>query len=232
MNDELIKTNNLKKTYFSEGENVKVLEDVHWSLKKGDSAAVLGESGVGKSTFLYLLGLLTKPTEGNVLINGKEVSNLSETKRAEFIKENIGIIFQFFQLFNDMTLWENLYFVAKMYYNKSQAEEKCEEMIKFLGLEDRKDQTAVFLSGGEKQRVAVARALLKDPLMLLADEPTGNLDEKHAKRILDFLIKIQSERELSLVMVTHNPKVADYCNNIYTLKERKLWRGDKSNYVR
>ncbi len=227
MNDKIIKVNNLQKTYFSEGENVNVLNNIDWNLKKGDSSAVLGESGVGKSTFLYLLGLLTEPTEGDIIIEGKEVSKFNEAQRAEFIKNNIGFVFQFFQLFNDMTLWENLYFVAKMYYNKSQAEEKCEEMIKFLGLEDRKDQTAVYLSGGEKQRVAVARALLKDPIILLADEPTGNLDERHAKKILNFLIKIQKEQDLSLVMVTHNPKVANYCNNIYTLKEKKLWRGEK-----
>ncbi|TYB31871.1 MAG: ABC transporter ATP-binding protein [Candidatus Mcinerneyibacterium aminivorans] len=227
MSKNVIKTKNLKKTYFSEGENVKVLEGVDWQLEKGDSAAVLGESGVGKSTFLYLLGLLTKPTEGEILINDKKVSDLNETMRAEFIKRNIGFIFQFFQLFNDMTLWENLYFVAEMYYNKKQAEKKCEEMIDFLGLKDRKNQTAVYLSGGEKQRVAVARALLKDPLILLADEPTGNLDQKHAKKILDFLIKIQKEKKLSLVMVTHNPKVANYCNNIYTLRGKNLWRGEK-----
>ena len=227
MNKEIIKVNNLQKTYFSEGENVKVLNDIDWELKKGDSSAVLGESGVGKSTFLYLLGLLTEPTEGSIIIDGKDVSTFNKTQRAEFIKNNIGFVFQFFQLFNDMTLWENLYFVAKMYYNKKQAKQKCEEMIEFLGLEDRKNQTAVYLSGGEKQRVAVARALLKDPLILLADEPTGNLDEKHAKRILNFLIKIQREEDLSLVMVTHNPKVANYCNNIYTLKEKKLWRGEK-----
>src|SRR6056297_2176057 len=161
--NRIIETKNVSKTYFSLGEDVNVLNKINWSLEKGDSAAILGESGVGKSTLLYVLGLLTNPTEGQVLYNGNNLSEEPDFKKSKFIKKNIGFIFQFFQLFNDMTLWENLYFVARMYYTKKEASDKCNEWIKFLGLEKRKNQTVTYLSGGEKQRVAIARALLKNP---------------------------------------------------------------------
>ena len=222
MSNNIIEIKNLSKTYFSIGEDVNVLKNINWSLKKGDSAAILGESGVGKSTLLYVLGLLTKPTDGEIFYNNKNLTDAGDLKKSKFIKNNIGFIFQFFQLFNDMTLWENLYFVAKMYYNNEEAQKECEKLIEYLGLEDRKEQTVTYLSGGEKQRVSVARALLKNPEVLLADEPTGNLDEKNAQKILDFIFKIKEERDLSLVMVTHNQKIAGYCNKKYELHNKSI----------
>lgn len=220
--NNIIEVKNLNKTYYTVGEDVEVLDSINWSVKRGDSASIIGESGVGKSTLLYLLGLLANPTEGDIIINDTDTSTLTEDEKSKFIKNNIGFIFQFFQLFNEMTLWENIYIVARMHYNKEKAEYKCNEIIKFLELENRRNQIVSYLSGGERQRVAVARALIKEPILLLADEPTGNLDEKHAKKVLDFIEKIYKNRDLTLIMVSHNPKVAKYCNNIYELKSKKI----------
>ena len=223
MSNNIIEIKNLSKTYFSIGEDVNVLKNINWSLKKGDSAAILGESGVGKSTLLYVLGLLTKPTDGEIFYNNKNLTDTGDFKKSKFIKNNIGFIFQFFQLFNDMTLWENLYFVAKMYYNNEEAQKECEKLIEYLGLEDRKEQTVTYLSGGEKQRVSVARALLKNPEVLLADEPTGNLDEENGERVSELLVRLNKETATTLIVVTHNLALAHKMRRQIQLRSGALY---------
>jgi lipoprotein-releasing system ATP-binding protein len=222
MNNVHVEVKQLSKIYRSPGEDIEVFSGVDWTASGEKTVAIIGESGVGKSTFLHVLGQLTPPTEGSVRLNGSDLTALDDNERAQVLKNDIAFVFQFFQLFNDLTLRENIYIAARMNYSEKEAMERTDAVIDDLGLSHRKDHIASLLSGGEKQRTAIGRALVKDPALLLADEPTGNLDERHSEEIMDLLLTLQKKRNCAFVMVTHNRAMAERCDEIYRLEHRRL----------
>ncbi|HPE29054.1 MAG TPA: ABC transporter ATP-binding protein [Candidatus Mcinerneyibacteriales bacterium] len=222
MNDITVEVRGLSKVYRSPGEDIEVFSHVNWQASGEKTVAVIGESGVGKSTFLHVLGQLTLPTEGEVFLNGRNLTLLDDNTRARILKNDIAFVFQFFQLFNDLTLRENIYIAARMTYNEKEALERTDAVIEDLGLSHRRSHIVSLLSGGEKQRTAIGRALVKDPVLILADEPTGNLDERHSDEIMDLLLALQKKRNCAFVMVTHNRAMAGRCDEIYQLEHKKL----------
>ena len=222
MSDIKVEVRGLSKVYHSPGEDIEVFSDVQWQASGDRTVAIIGESGVGKSTFLHVLGQLTLPTAWEVFLNGQNLTALDDNSRAHVLKNDIAFIFQFFQLFNDLTLMENIYIAARMTYNEKEALERTEAVIGDLGLSHRRSHIVSLLSGGEKQRTAIGRALVKDPVLILADEPTGNLDERHSEEIMDLLLDLQNKRNCAFVMVTHNRAMAERCDEIYQLEHKKL----------
>ncbi len=218
----LLRFEGVSKEYESPGEEVRVLEDINWDVPSGKSFAVVGESGAGKSTLLHIAGILTPPTKGKMVFCGEDPWKKDDNGRASILKEDIAFVFQFFQLFNDMTLWENVYFAARLIFAEKEAAEKTDSVIATLGLTHRKDHMASLLSGGEKQRTAMGRALVKSPKLILADEPTGNLDEKNSEDIMDLLFKLRKDTGSTLILVTHNRELASRCDETLELVHRKL----------
>lgn len=212
----------LTHTYDSGTEMLTVVKDLSWSVSADASVAIVGESGVGKSTLLHILGLLLQPTEGAVRLLDSDVYTLAPDQRAAFIKKHIGFVFQFFQLFNDMTVWQNIWYTGCFLMPEKEASMKAEALLQAMGIWDRRDYIATQLSGGEKQRLAIARALIKQPKILFADEPTGNLDENHSQAILDLIFEYRKEHPMTVVMVTHNRQIAQRCELVYEMKQHKL----------
>lgn len=217
-----IQCSHLTHTYDSGTEMLTVVKDLSWSVPANASVAIVGESGVGKSTLLHILGLLLQPTEGNVRLLDTDVYTLLPDQRAAFIRKNIGFVFQFFQLFNDMTVWQNVWYTGCFLMPEQEASMKAEVLLQAMGIWDRRDYIATQLSGGEKQRLAIARALIKQPKILFADEPTGNLDENHSQAILDLIFEYRKENPMAVVMVTHNREIAQRCELVYEMKQHKL----------
>lgn len=185
--------------------------------------AIMGSSGVGKTTFLNLLGLLDRPTRGKVLIEGEDVSSLTERERALLRNRKIGFIFQFYHLLPEFTTLENVMFPLLIQGEKViEAREKARRILEKVALADKLSQRPAQLSGGEQQRVAIARALVADPLLLLADEPTGNLDWSTGQRILSLIQSLHQEKGLSSIIVTHDEKVARFCQKIYLLEDGQM----------
>lgn len=222
--NNVVVAENISKSFFSSAEEIEIFKNLSFSIERGSSVAVVGESGVGKSTLLHVLGLLTPPTSGELMIDSVQVLKLSEKEKANFIKSKISFVFQFFQLFNEMTLFENIFLTASMLYTPKEAKEKTDKVIEQLGLAHRKEHIAALLSGGEKQRTAIARAIIKEPAILFADEPTGNLDEKNSQIIMELLFELKKKLGFSLVLVTHNGEIAQKCDTIYKMKEKHLFR--------
>ncbi len=212
----------LSHTYDSGTEFLTVVKDLSWSVKTDQSVAIVGESGVGKSTLLHILGLLLKPTSGIVHLLDADVYSYTPDQRAAFIRKNIGFVFQFFQLFNDMTVWQNVFYTGCFLMSEHEATVRAESLLRATGIWERRDYIATQLSGGEKQRLAIARALIKQPKILFADEPTGNLDENHSKAILDLIFEYRKENPMTVVMVTHNREIAQRCELVYEMKQHKL----------
>ena len=222
MNDAVLRLENVYKSFVAPGEEVRVLEDVTWDVPGDTSISVVGESGAGKSTLLHVAGMLTPPTKGRVEFRGTDPWSLDDNGRADILKRHISFVFQFFQLFNDMTLKENIYLSARLIHNEKEAVEKTDHVIDKLGLTHRKDQVASLLSGGEKQRAAMGRALVKDPALILADEPTGNLDERNSEDIINLLFELRKESKSTLLLVTHNKELASMCDETRQLLHRNL----------
>ncbi|MBT0159117.1 ABC transporter ATP-binding protein [Candidatus Bathyarchaeota archaeon A05DMB-2] len=197
----------LKKTYMLGKIPVEALRGVSLKVEKGDFLSVLGPSGSGKSTLLNLIGALDKPTEGKLLIDGVDVSTLSDNQLAD-LRRKIGFVFQFFNLIPRFTARDNVE-LSMSIVGKSKAErrKRAEELLEIVGLKDRMDHKPAELSGGQQQRVAIARALANDPRFLLMDEPTGNIDSKTAKEIIS-LIKNLNEKGVTIIMVTHDQHLA------------------------
>jgi len=206
-----IETSNLSKCFEDAGRTVDVLSNISFWVRSGESVAVVGESGAGKTTFLYILGTLDQPSSGSVKIGGTEVTaaNLDSAGRARFRGENIGFIFQFHQLLPEFTAEEN---VAMPLFIRGETEasalDRARSLLDRVGLSGRLSHKPGELSGGEQQRVAIARALAPNPGVLLADEPTGNLDQKTAASVQQLLFEVQREAKVTLVIVTHNREFA------------------------
>jgi lipoprotein-releasing system ATP-binding protein len=223
----MIKLENLSKTFIKDGNKIEVLRDLNFVIKKGESLAVLGVSGAGKSTLIHILGTLDHPTEGHLLINLVNVFEWEAKKIARFRNSTIGFIFQFNNLLPEFDALENTMIPALIGgINKREAREKAHLLLTEVGLEQRIHHKPGELSGGEQQRVAIARALVMEPEILLADEPTGNLDTETGKKIEDILINLNETKKITLVVVTHNKLLAERMTGRIGLRDGKIYDYD------
>lgn len=215
---ELLVARGLEKEYRGGPEPVRVLRGVHLAVRQGEVVALVGASGVGKSTLLYLLGALARPTGGQAWFDGEEIFTRSESGLARFRRTEVGFVFQFYNLFSEMTALENtLLPVLLQRLPWEEARNLAEQALHEVGLGDRLRHRPGELSGGEQQRVAIARALVHRPRLILADEPTGNLDPKTSEVIFDLFLRLQAERGLTFVIATHNPDLARRADRGYRL---------------
>jgi len=213
-----VKAESLSKTYTGEAAPVRVFSNLTFELPVGEFAAVMGPSGVGKSTLLHLLGGIDRPDTGRVEILGRSLEDMSPRERARFRNDSIGFVFQFHHLLPEFTAAENVAFPDRIAgVGAREALQRAGALLERVGLGDRRDHGARALSGGEQQRVAIARALSRGPKLLLADEPTGNLDAASAASVFDLLRELHAEREMTTVLVTHNPDLANRCDKIFTM---------------
>lgn len=220
----MIVLKNLTKTFFKDGIKIDVLRGLDLEIKKGESLAVLGVSGAGKSTLIHILGILDHPTGGTFTINGLNVFEWDERKKANFRNSTIGFVFQFNNLLPEFTALENAMMPALIGgMSKNQAREKACKLLQEVGLEQRLRHKPGELSGGEQQRVAIARALIMEPDVLLADEPTGNLDTETGKKIEDILLNLNASKNITLVVVTHNKSLAERMSSRIILHDGKIY---------
>ncbi len=223
----MIDLTNVSKSY-GNGKVVQAVSDISLHIGAGERVAVMGPSGSGKSTLLNLICGLDEPTSGSVKVDGMELSNLTDDARTRLRREKIGMIFQTFNLLPTLTALENVAFPLRLQgLCKKDAEHRAASMLEHVGLEGRTIHRPDELSGGERQRVAIARALIFHPLLLLGDEPTGNLDSASGDDILRLLDRLQQEYGSTFLMVTHNAQAASYCNRILTLHDGRIVQDER-----
>lgn len=215
---QIIRTNNLRKSYTLGKVEVNALNGVTTSINQGEFVAIMGPSGCGKSTLLNIIGMLDTPTSGEVYIEGNDVTGLSSNARAEYRLKYIGFIFQFFNLFNELTAIENVMF-PMMLNKQPDYKNKAKELLDLVGLGDRLKHLPSELSGGQQQRVTIARSLSNNPKILLADEPTGNLDTKSSIEIIELFRKLNQERGQTIVMVTHSSELGGMADRIIRFRD-------------
>jgi len=223
--NNLVVTENVGKAYPLPKGMLRVFEGLDFVLERGDLVAVMGASGVGKTTFLNLLGALDRPTEGTILLDGEDIHAKGEREKARLRNEKIGFVFQFYHLLPEFTALENVFLPLLIRgLERRDAAGRALAILKEVFLEDKAHQKPSLLSGGEQQRVAVARALVNDPQLLLADEPTGNLDWKTGETIMGLIQDLHVRRGLSSIVVTHNEKIAAFCRKVYVMEAGRLKR--------
>ena len=203
---EIVEVQDLCKTYGTGEAKVEALKHVSFTLQKGEFAAVIGESGSGKSTLLNCIGALDEPTGGKILIDGQELFAMTEEKRTIFRRRNIGFIFQSFHLIPELNVEQNIMFPLLLDHKKPDAGQ-IEEILEVLGLQERRSHLPGQRSGGQQQRVAIGRALITRPKLILADEPTGNLDRKNSREVMELLTKASRQYQQTILMITHNPNL-------------------------
>jgi lipoprotein-releasing system ATP-binding protein len=219
----LLSVSNLYKSFVEGGEEIQVLRGVNLQLAAGERLAIIGESGVGKSTLLHILGTLDRPTAGEILYQGKEIPLGDETALAHFRNREIGFVFQFHYLLPDFTALENVMFPALIQGIEAlAAKEKAEQLLEQVGLKDRMSHRPGKLSGGEQQRVAVARSVIMEPKLILADEPTGSLDLRIGEEVQALLFRLNEEKGIALVVATHNHQFARKIGRRVELKTGRL----------
>ena len=215
---EILKVENLCKTYGKGEAKVNALKNVSFSLEKGEFAAVVGESGSGKSTLLNCIGALDTPTSGSIFIDGQNLFSMKEEKRTIYRRRNIGFIFQSFQLVSELNVEQNIIFPLLLDYQKPDPK-KVNEILNLLGLAERRYHLPRQLSGGQQQRVAIGRALITQPKLILADEPTGNLDSKNSKEIIELLKLSVKKYKQTLIMITHDINIALQADRVITIED-------------
>lgn len=220
MTKVVLEAQNLSKTYQDGGKETKVLQELSMQVHQGESVAIIGSSGSGKSTLLHLLGGLDRASSGKILINGQDISALNDNELGNVRNQYLGFVYQFHHLLPEFNALENVSMPLLMRKGVKVADAKAqaEEMIRQVGLEHRLDHKPGMLSGGERQRIAIARALVTKPAVVLADEPTGNLDDTNAEKVFDLLKGLQESMGMALVMVTHDIKLAQRVDRTLTLK--------------
>lgn len=236
MNSPLISTQSLTRTYKLDEVEVPVLQNINIEIAQGEMVSIMGPSGCGKSTLMHLLGLLDTPTEGKIFFEGLDVSQLSDSERADFRGDKVGFVFQQFNLLKKFTALENV-LLPTIYHHGIQpvglsrtksrelyGKKRAVELLSEVGLTQRTNHLSSKLSGGEQQRVAIARALINDPSLILADEPTGNLDSKAGTEIMDLLKKLNGQGK-TIVIVTHDLSVAQNCQRIIRMKDGEVVDG-------
>jgi len=218
---EILRVENLKKYYGEGNSQVRALDDVSFSIDKGQFVAIVGASGSGKSTLLHLIGGLDIPTSGKVFINDIDIYKQNETSLSIFRRRNIGFIFQFFNLMPILDVEENISLPALL--DSEKVDKKyLDEIISMIGLEDRRKHIPSELSGGQQQRVSIARALINKPSIILADEPTGNLDSKNSKEVIELLKVTARKYNQTLILITHDRNVAEQADRVITLSDGKI----------
>ena len=218
---EILSVNDLCKTYGKGEIRVDALKNVSFSLEKGEFAAVVGESGSGKSTLLNCIGALDVPTAGTILMDGQNLFSMEEEERTIFRRRSIGFIFQSFQLIAELNVEQNIMFPLLLDYRKPDRKE-VDEILNLLGLTDRRYHQPSQLSGGQQQRVAIGRALITRPKLILADEPTGNLDSKSSCDVMDLLIKASRQYQQTILMITHNKNLTASVDRVFQVSDGVL----------
>ncbi|MCW4020090.1 MAG: ABC transporter ATP-binding protein [Candidatus Bathyarchaeota archaeon] len=222
MTKDVVEIQGLKKTYMLGKVPVHALRGVDLKVEAGDFMAILGPSGSGKSTLLNLIGALDKPTDGKVLINGVDISTLNENQLAD-LRRSVGFVFQFFNLIPRLTAHENVELpLAVAGVGRDERRKKAIELLKVVGLSERADHKPTELSGGEQQRVGIARALANNPQFLLLDEPTGNIDSKTSEELITLLKKLNEERHVTIVVVTHDQRISEQTNRVIQLLDGRI----------
>lgn len=220
---EILKVENLVKTY-GEGDNiVNAVDNISLSVNKGEFVAIVGASGSGKSTLLHLLGGVDRPTSGKIYIDGNEINNMNNDKLAIFRRRQIGIVYQFYNLIPILTVEENISLPCDLDGNRPD-KERMDMILKSFGLFERRNHLPNELSGGQQQRTSIARALINNPAILLADEPTGNLDSKSTEEIMSILKMSNRDFNQTIIMITHNLEIAKEADRIITIQDGKILR--------
>jgi len=222
---KILEVTNLCKTYGKGDTMVKALDNVSFSVEKGEFVAIIGPSGSGKSTLLHILGGVDVPTKGSVVINQTDISNLDETALAIFRRRQIGLIYQFYNLIPILTVQENLT-LPLLLDGRKPDEKQISTLVKRLGLENRLDHLPNQLSGGQQQRVSIGRALVNNPALMLADEPTGNLDSKNSKEIISLLRQFNKDFNQTVIIITHDEKIANSADRVITIEDGKITRDE------
>jgi len=221
---EILRVENVSKVYRGEHE-VKALNQVNLSVEKGSLLAIVGDSGSGKSTLLHILGGVDRPTSGRVFVQGTDITELSESQMSVFRRRNIGIIYQFFNLIPNINVRKNIC-LPLLLDQRVPDEDYYQEVIQTLGIADKQRRFPNELSGGEQQRVAIARSLISRPAVILADEPTGNLDRRNTKEIVSLFKLVNKSFKATIILITHNEKVALACERVCTMVDGRLYEGD------
>ncbi|PFA63213.1 hemin ABC transporter ATP-binding protein [Bacillus sp. AFS015802] len=213
----ILELNGVTKTYKQGNEVLTVLDDINMRVQKGEFGAILGPSGSGKSTLLSIIGALTSPSSGEVIINGRNVHDMNGKEQSSLRLKEIGFIFQQSNLVPFLTVEEQLLLVGKLTKQKDDLQERAMGLLSHLGLSERSSHYPEQLSGGEQQRVAIARALMSEPKLILADEPTASLDRERGKSVVDLLVKETKERNIATIMVTHDESMIGDCDWVYRM---------------
>lgn len=221
---EILKVENLTKTYGKDTTKVIALDHVSFSVEKGEFVAIVGASGSGKSTLLHLIGGVDRPTSGKVFIDGKDIFNFDDDKLAIFRRRQVGLIYQFYNLIPILNVEENITLPLAL-DNRKVDKKSLDNMLKLLGLQNRRDHLPNELSGGQQQRTSIGRALITNPTIILADEPTGNLDSKSSDGIVALLKKSNKELNQTIIMITHNMEIAKVADRIIKLEDGKIVEG-------
>lgn len=218
---EVLQVKKLCKVYGNGESAVKALQNVSFSMEKGEFAAVVGESGSGKSTLLNCIGGLDMPTSGNVLLEGTDLFGMKEEQRTLFRRRNIGFIFQSFHLIEELNVEQNMIFPLLLDHQKPDSE-RVGELLDILGLTDRRHHLPCQLSGGQKQRTAIGRALMTRPMLVLADEPTGNLDSQNSREVMELLLRASRHYQQTVLMITHNMQLSASVDRVLKVRDGKL----------
>ena len=222
--DIVVKTENLKKTYLS-GENaVYALRGINLEITRGESVAIIGSSGSGKSTLLHLIGGIDRPTEGKVFVGGRDIYSQNDDELALFRRRQVGFVFQMYNLMPHLTVYENIVLPLGL-DGRIADKERIDGLIETLGLNEKRKSLPNQLSGGQQQRVAIARALVTQPVIVLADEPTGNLDSKTSAEVLNLLRTSASKLGQTMAIITHDDKVAQFCDRVLRLEDGVIING-------
>ena len=222
---KILEVTNLSKTYGTGETQVKALDNVSLSVESGEFVAIIGPSGSGKSTLLHILGGVDVPTSGSVVINGVDISNLDETALAIFRRRQIGLIYQFYNLIPILTVKENLT-LPLLLDGRKPDERVVDDLLKTLGLTERVNHLPNQLSGGQQQRVSIGRALINNPALMLADEPTGNLDSENSREIVSLLRKCNKENNQTVIIITHDERIAMSADRVISIEDGKITRDE------
>lgn len=226
---ELLNVCDLEKSYYTENsrtmkrEKTEVLKNISLRIAENESVCIMGRSGCGKTTLLRILGGLLAPTAGTVYYRGEKISDYRRVRMEEYRRTQVGFVFQDYKLLDHLTIMDNMMLPLMLDHREvKMSVRKVEEMAKLLQISDRLDYYPYELSGGEKQRAAIGRALMNDPKLILADEPTGNLDEASGQMVMELLIRLQKDLHKTLVLVTHDKEIADFCGRVINIKEGRV----------
>ena len=220
---EILRVENLTKIYGKDAARVVALDHVSFSVEKGEFVAIVGESGSGKSTLLHLIGGVDRPTDGKVLIDGKDIFSFDDDKLAIFRRRQVGLIYQFYNLIPILNVEENIMLPLSL-DNRTVDKETLDNLLKMLGLDNRRTHLPNELSGGQQQRTSIGRALITNPTLILADEPTGNLDSKSSDEIVALLKKSNKELGQTIIMITHNPEIAKIADRVIKIEDGRIAR--------